>query len=33
MQALVADSAPSECVAVFNAELIALDEPGKLQSP
>jgi hypothetical protein len=29
MQALVADSAPSECVVLFNAELFALDEPTK----
>lgn len=27
MQALVADSAPSECVVLFNTELFALDEP------
>lgn len=29
MQALVADSTPSECVVLFNAELFALDEPAK----
>lgn len=29
MQALVADSTPSECVVLFNAELFALDEPPK----
>jgi DNA-binding phage protein len=29
MQALVADSTPSECVVLFNAELFALDEPTK----
>jgi DNA-binding phage protein len=29
MQALVADSAPSECVVLFNTELFALDEPAK----
>lgn len=29
MQALVADSAPSECVVLFNTELFALDEPTK----
>jgi DNA-binding phage protein len=28
MQALVADSTPSECVVLFNAELFALDEPA-----
>ena len=27
MQALVADSSPSECVVLFNTELFALDEP------
>jgi hypothetical protein len=27
MQALVAASAPSECVVLFNTELFALDEP------
>jgi DNA-binding phage protein len=27
MQALVADSSPSECVVLFNADLVALDEP------
>jgi hypothetical protein len=26
MQALVADSTPSECVVLFNTELFALDE-------
>jgi hypothetical protein len=30
MQALVADSAPSECVVSFNTQLFALDEPAKL---
>jgi DNA-binding phage protein len=29
MQALVADSAPSECVVLFNTELFALDDPAK----
>lgn len=29
MQALVADSAPSECVVLFNTELFALDEAAK----
>jgi DNA-binding phage protein len=29
MQALVADSAPSECVVLFNTELFTLDEPSK----
>ena len=29
MQALVADSTPSECVVLFNTELFALDEPAK----
>jgi len=29
MQSLVADSAPSECVVLFNTELFALDEPAK----
>jgi DNA-binding phage protein len=29
MQALVADSAPSQCVVLFNTELFALDEPVK----
>jgi len=28
MQALVADSSPSECVALFNTQLVVLDEPG-----
>jgi hypothetical protein len=32
MQALVADSTPSECVVLFNAELFALDEPAKRSS-
>lgn len=32
MQALVADSAPSECVVLFNTELFALDEPAQHQS-
>jgi DNA-binding phage protein len=32
MQALVADSAPSECVVLFNTQLFALDEPPKLSS-
>lgn len=27
MQAIVADSTPSECVVLFNTELFALDEP------
>ena len=30
MQALVADSAPSECVVLFNTQLFALDDPAKL---
>ena len=29
MQALVADSTPSECVVLFNTELFALDEPAR----
>lgn len=29
MQALVADSAPSECVVLFNTQLVALDEPER----
>lgn len=29
MQALVADSTPSECVVLFNTELFALDEPSQ----
>jgi hypothetical protein len=29
MQALVADSSPGECVVLFNADLLALDEAGK----
>ena len=33
MQALVADSTPSECVVLFNTELFALDEPAKPPSP
>jgi len=32
MQALVADSAPSECVVLFNTELFALDEPAQRES-
>ena len=33
MQALVADSTPSECVVLFNTELFALDEPANPPSP